>query len=185
MIKTCHGILTLSTLKKITRNIGILRRPGNTVPQHSLITLYKTLIEPYFRCCSIVWGYCNDSLIKKLQTLQNRAVRIVTLSKYETANHPQLLKDLEWLSVHNLIKFDTAALMYKVHNEIVPDPIVALFDKTEAIHKYSTRSVTNQNYVLKRTNLNKERYFGGSCQSFIEAGKSFQRLNLWKYLNPN
>ena len=82
-------------------------------------------------------------------------IRIVTFSKYETANHPQLLKDLEWLSVHNLIKFDTAALMYKVHNEIVSDPIIALFDKTEAIHKYSTRSVTNQNYFLKRTNLNK------------------------------
>ena len=45
--------------------------------------------------------------------------------------------------------------MYKVHNEIVPDPIIALFDKTEAIHKYSTRLVTNQNYFLKRTNLNK------------------------------
>ena len=62
-------------------------------------------------------GYCNDSLIKKLQTLQNRAVKIVTSSKYDTANHPQLLKDLEWLNVHNLIKFDTAALMYKIHNE--------------------------------------------------------------------
>ena len=69
--------------KKIKRNIGILRRLGKTVPQHSLTTLYKTLIEPYFRYCSTVWGYCNDSLIKKLQTLQNRAVRIVTSSKYE------------------------------------------------------------------------------------------------------
>ena len=127
-------------------NIGILRRLGNTVPQHSLITLYKTLIEPYFEYYSTVWGYCNDSLIKKLQTLENRAVRIVTSSKYDTANHPQLLKDLEWLNVHNLIKFDTAALMHKVHNEIVPDPIIALFDKTETMHKYSTRSVTNQNY---------------------------------------
>ena len=80
---------------------------------------------------------------------------MVTFSKYETANHPQLLKYLEWLSVHNLIKFDTPARMYKVHNEIVPDPIIALFDKTEAIHKYRTRSMTNQHYYLKRTNLNK------------------------------
>ena len=125
--------------KKIKRNIGILRWLGNTVSQHSLITLHKKIIEPYFRYCFTVWGYCNDSLIKKLQTLQNRAVRIVTFSKYETANHPQLLKDLEWLSVHKLIKFYTAALIYKVHNEIVPDPITALFDNTEAIHKYSTR----------------------------------------------
>ena len=73
------------------------------------------------------------------------AVRIVTSSKYETANHPQLLKDPEWLSVHNLIKFDTAALVYKVKNEIVPEPIIALYDKTKTIHKCITRSVTNQN----------------------------------------
>ena len=45
--------------------------------------------------------------------------------------------------------------MYKVHNEIVPDPILALLDKTETIHKYSTKSVTDQNYFLKRTDLNK------------------------------
>ena len=141
--------------KKIKRSVEILRRLGHTVPQHSLITLYKTLIEPYFRYCSIVWGYCNDSLIKKLQTLQNRAVRIVTSSIYDTVHHPQLLRDPERLSVHDLIEFDTAALMCKVHNEIVPDPIIALLDKTETIHKYSTRSVTNQNYFLKRTNLNK------------------------------
>ena len=76
--------------KKIKRNIGILRRLGNIVSQHSLITLYKTLIEPYFRYSSTVWGYCNDALIQKLQTLQNRAVRIVTSSKYDTANYPQL-----------------------------------------------------------------------------------------------
>ena len=45
--------------------------------------------------------------------------------------------------------------MYKVQNEIVPDPIIALSDKTITIHKYSTRLVTNQNYFLKRTDLNK------------------------------
>ena len=56
--------------KKVERNIGILRRLGNTVPQHSPIALHKTLIEPYFRNCSTVWGYCNGSLIQKLQTTE-------------------------------------------------------------------------------------------------------------------
>ena len=66
-----------------------------------------------------------------------------------------MLKDLEWLNVHNLIEFGTAAIMYKVHNEIVPDPIIALFNKTETMRKYNTRSVTNQNYFLKHTSLYK------------------------------
>ena len=150
--------------------MGIFRRLGNTVPQHSLITLYKTLIEPYFRYCSTVWGYCNDSLIQKLQTLQDRAVRTVTSSKYDTAHHPQLLRNLEWLSLHNLIKFDTAPLMYKVHNEIVPDPIITLFDKTETTHKCGTTSVTNQNYFLKPTNLNKG-----------ERGISVAAVKVWNF----
>ena len=81
------------------------------------------------------------------------------------------MKDLEWLSVHNLIKSDTAALMYKVHSEIVPDPIIALFDKTETIHTYNTRSVTNQNYFLKRTDLNKG-----------ERGVSVAAVKVWNDL---
>ena len=67
------------------------------------------------------------------------------------------MKDLEWLSVRNLMKFDTAALTYKVHNEIVPDPIIALFDKTETIHKYSTRSVSKYLFAGKVKELQKER----------------------------
>ena len=60
--------------------------------------------------------------------------------------------------------------MYKVH-EIVPDSIVALFDKTETMHKYGTRSVTNQNYFWKRTNLNKG-----------ERGTSVAAVKVWKDL---
>ena len=81
------------------------------------------------------------------------------------------MKDLEWLSVHNLINFDTAELVYKVHNKIVPDPIIALFDKTETIHKYRTRSVTNQNYFLKHANLNKG-----------ERGISLAAVKVWNNL---
>ena len=39
---------------KINRNIGVLKRTQNYLPRSSLITLYKTLIEPYFRYCDIV-----------------------------------------------------------------------------------------------------------------------------------
>ena len=43
---------------KITRNIGILKRIRRFISQESLLLLYHTLIEPYFRYCSIVWGQC-------------------------------------------------------------------------------------------------------------------------------
>ena len=77
--------------------------------------------------------------------------------------------------------------MYKVHNEIVHDPIIALFDKTEAIHKYSTRSVTNQNYCLERTDLNKgERGISvAAIKVWNDLPASIKESESRKYLNPN
>ena len=61
-----HHMEYIST--KINRNIGILKRTQNYLPRSSLITLHKTLIEPYFRYCNIVWGQCNETLKDKLQS---------------------------------------------------------------------------------------------------------------------
>ena len=47
---------------KITRDIGILKRIRHFIPKESLLLLYHTLIEPYFRYCSIVWGQCSETL---------------------------------------------------------------------------------------------------------------------------
>ena len=86
-----------------------------------------------------------------------------------------------------MIKFDTAALMYKVHNEIVPDPIIPLFDKTETIYKYGTRSVTNQNHFLKRINLNKgERHISvATVKVWSDLPASIKSESLEIFINPS
>ena len=63
--------------EKIVRNIGILKRIRNFIPHESLLLLYHTLIEPYLRYCSIIWGQCNESLKDRLQALQNKAARTI------------------------------------------------------------------------------------------------------------
>ena len=77
--------------KKIVRNIGILKRIRNFIPQESLLLLYHTLVEPYFRYCSIVWGQCSESLKDRLQTLQNKAARTIARVRYEEADHNTLI----------------------------------------------------------------------------------------------
>ena len=56
---------------KISKNIGIIKHVRIFLPQHSLLTLYRTLIKPYLRYCDTVWGQCRDTLKEKLQCLQN------------------------------------------------------------------------------------------------------------------
>ena len=97
----------------MVRNIGILKRIRNFIPQESLLLLYHTLIEPYLRYCSIVWGQCSESLKDRLQTLQNKAARTIARVRYEEADHNILLANFGWLSVRNLIKLDMGIFIYK------------------------------------------------------------------------
>ena len=71
--------------KKVKRNLGVMKHVKNCAPYQSLIMLYRTLVEPYFRYCSTTWGKCGQTLPDKLQTLQNRAARIVRGVKFEEA----------------------------------------------------------------------------------------------------
>ena len=122
-------------LVKIRHNIGILKRMRLTVPRESLVLLYKTLIEPYFRYCNTVWVYCNETLLDKLQVLQNKAARVIKGSRFENTNHPVLLKGLCWLNVRQLISIDIAILMYRVANNLVPETISDMYQVTNNVHK--------------------------------------------------
>ena len=53
---------------------------------------------PYFNDGSTVWGNIGKGLSDKIQKLQNRAARILTLSKYETRSSI-LLDELGWESL--------------------------------------------------------------------------------------
>ena len=84
---------------KIKRNIGAIKRIRISLPKEYLDMLYKTIVEPHFRYCNTVWGHCGDTLLNRLQALQNRAARIISSQKYDNTDHNYLLKNLKWLNV--------------------------------------------------------------------------------------
>ena len=135
---------------KITHNIGILRRIRHFIPQESLLLLYHTLIEHYFRYCSIVWGQCGETQKDKLQTLQNKAARTIAKLRYDEANHSDLLTKFAWLSVKNLIKLDTAVFVYKEIKQVHPEQADSLFQMLDCLHTYNTRSVSDNNLFIPR-----------------------------------
>ena len=56
-------------VKKI-KNLGMMKKIKGSVPKDSLVTLYKTLVEPYLKYCNIICGQCGNTLVEKLRTLQ-------------------------------------------------------------------------------------------------------------------
>ena len=58
--------------KKVSKGLGALKRIRPYVPQSTLVTVYNTIILPYFDYCSTVWGSIGKCLGDRLQKLQNR-----------------------------------------------------------------------------------------------------------------
>ena len=109
------------------------------------------MIEPYFRYCKIVWGQCNETLLDRLQTLQNRAARLIANVVYEVADHNSLLCDYGWLN-HNLILLDSGVFMYKTQKGL-PDGFYDLYHSVTEVHSYNTRSAIKGNLQIPLTNL--------------------------------
>ena len=74
----------LCLCKKIASAIGALKRIRSCISMNTAIQVYQALIQPHFDYCCSVWDGLGEMLSSKLQKLQNRAVRVITRSSYDT-----------------------------------------------------------------------------------------------------
>ena len=133
------GVQITNMIKKISKALGMLRYSKQYLPIKSVQTMYKSLVEPYFRYCCPVWGVCGITAKDKLQKLQNRAARIVANSPYN-ASAPPIIKQLGWPTVNDLIVSETLKMVYKCTNDEAPSYLACLFDR---LSESCTRELRN------------------------------------------
>ena len=75
-----------------------------------------------------MWGSCGETKLFKLQTLQNRAARIVTNSGYD-APAAALIEKLNWPTIVEIIKRETGTTVYKSLNGLAPTYLSNIFSK--------------------------------------------------------
>ena len=75
--------------------------------------MYFALIQPHFDYCCSVRDGLDKTLSTKIQELQNRAVRVVTRSSYDT-NVSVLLNALQLDNLHVRRRKLKAQLMFKI-----------------------------------------------------------------------
>ena len=71
-----------SVRQKVGCGIRILNRIRPFVGLEHLINVYRSIVEPYFTYCCIVWDSIGETLVDSLQKLQNRAARVITGASY-------------------------------------------------------------------------------------------------------
>ena len=83
---------------------------------------------------------------------------------YEDADHKRILKDLNILNVRLLVELDTASLMHRVENDLIPAHVKNMFTKYSEIHAYNTRAVNVGNYAATKIRTEKGK------QAFQQTG---------------
>ena len=104
----------------------------------TLLTVYKTLIQPHFDYCSQVWGCLGTTLQDKLQKLQNRAVRIIAKRGYEYRS-ADILNELGLSTLNARRNNQVCIKMYQVNNNLAPQYLIDLFCDANSIHDHDTR----------------------------------------------
>ena len=77
---------------------NFLNKLKYVLPLHIINILYNSFVLPYLSYCVMIWGFQTHRLL----TLQKRAIRTITLSKYNSHSNP-LFKRLHTLKIDDLL----------------------------------------------------------------------------------
>ena len=75
-----------------------------------------------------MWGCAGTTEISRLQKLQNRGARIVTIIIFDNPSN-QWIQKLGWKSINELIDIESKTMVFKSLNELAPPYFRSLFRK--------------------------------------------------------
>ena len=102
---------------KASKKVGVLVRLRNLIPCDAKLSLYKSSILPHLTYCHLVWLFCNASDRRKLERIQEEALRAVY--KTRSASYQELLDRAKLPTLYNRRLQDIATLMFNVKHSTV------------------------------------------------------------------
>ena len=121
-------------------------RLRNLIPCSAKLMIYKTSILPFrLTYCHVVWHFCKASDSRKVERIQERALRAVYKTKSDT--YETLLNRARLPTLHNRRLQDIAIYMYKVKNKLSPISVAEIFTL-----KQSSYSLRNSDFNITRFN---------------------------------
>ena len=120
-----------------------------------LNTIYKSLIQPVFDYCDVVWDNLDQGLTTKLQKLQNRTARVITFQGYDVRS-AQIRKQLNWEELSSRRQMHLSLLMYDTVNRNAPSYLSDLFSNACENNPYKSM-LRNTEYNVVQDHVRKNR----------------------------
>ena len=103
---------------KAGRQLNILKRIGKNLTKLNKLTIFHTFILSNFNFCPMAWHFCTESSTKKMEKLQERALRFI-YDDY-TLSYTELLHKVKMPSLHIRRMRTMAIETFRILNGIAP-----------------------------------------------------------------
>ena len=133
--------------------IFVLRQTRYEMPQGTKLALYYSHVNSHLSYMSAIWGYGNISNTRRLQKIQNKAIRNLFWQQYR---NPQtrtetLYRTNQILKVNQMIKYNSLTLIHQLRHELIRNHIhLHIFSD---LHEYDTRRRNDFVIPLARRNI--------------------------------
>ena len=127
-----------SLVPQLTSRVNGLVKVSMSAPMTTRLMVANGIFMSKLSYLIQLWGGCEQYLIRSLQVMQNRAARAVTGKTWWTPTR-RLLQDCRWLSVRQLIYYQTALQTYKILRSGKP---VYFKQRMTTVHPLRTRQAT-------------------------------------------
>ena len=153
---------------KVAKGLGIILKCRKIFKTETLISLYNSIVYPYFNYCVLIWGSAYPIHLQSVMILQKKLVRIISGVKPRTHTIP-LFENMKILTVKEIFYYAVAMFMYKYANQRLPNIFDDTFSHVSDIHSHHTRNVQSLNIPFCKTNRSQHtiRYFGPKIWNII------------------
>ena len=119
-----HHVLLL--IKKLSRGVGVLSKLRHYLPQPALINVYFAIFHSYLLYGILTWGSTYKAYIAKLQTLQNKAMRIIKGLNWNAPVEDAFYK-YQILTARKMYKYEVGKVMYLLNANLLPKSFLDFF----------------------------------------------------------
>ena len=127
-----------------------INRVKHLFSSKSRTTIINALALNKLFYCSSVWGNTSQQNIKKLQSVQNFAARIIS-ETHKFDHITPVLNQLQWLQVKHQIRFRDNLLVFKCLNRLATDYLCEKFYFRSKVHNRNTRKCNQLNIPKYRS----------------------------------
>ena len=157
-------------VKKLASANFAVNSTKNFLPSHIRKTVYYSLFDSHLNFGNILWGCAADKFLKKIDTLQKRCIRNVSLQKYNAHSEP-IFKMLGILKNSDKIAYSQAIFMHQYRNKKLPTSFENMFQDITDSNELQTRN-NDYNYLNRP-----------AIKKYLEKYPTKVMVSNWNYLD--